>query len=614
MAWIIRIVAIVMAVYHMAATQYLFQAPVEHQNNHLAFALVLMFLTTFGKNRKFWPVTAFFLLLSIICTGYVKVFFRALEHRAGVSPTDLDIVIGLIIVLVSFEATRRAFGWALPVVGALFVGYTFFGHYLPPPFWHFPHDLRQIVTMYSIGLTGMYGTPLSVSTQYIFLFMLFGGLLSASQAAKFLLEIAKLPARKLAGGAGLTAICASGLVGMITGAAAANVGITGPFTIPMMKNAGYKPEQAGAIEAIAATGSAIMPPVLGAVAFVMAGYLNISYWKICLMSIIPAVLYYSCLALYAQLNAMKLSTRVVSTKIDTKKMWESGPPMLVAMLVLIGTLCTGFSANFAAFWATIAVVVVSLMRKETRGSLNTWLTGITQGAIGGAQIGVSCAFLGIITASIDLSGLGVKFPALVDALSGGNMWIGLMVVAFITLLMGCGVPPMASYVVIATVSVPALVRMGVNLEGAHFFLFFYSTFALITPPVAMANLVAAALAKANYWKLSLEAVKASIVAFFLPFLVIMAPIVILQPQPPLEAAMSIVAAFLLTGSLQVLFVGHYLIKVNIIERMTMFFTSAFFVAFLITKDYFSITAGIILVIIVTAWQVRKKAIIKKGVG
>jgi len=256
---LIPVVAVVGALYHLISTQWLFQTFLEHQNNHFAFSLVLVFLVIMKEKPKRWPYLLLLIILGLIATTYVKVFFGDLQERAGF-PTSMDMVIGIMLILVALEASRQAFGLAIPVLACIFIAYDLFGHYLPASFYHTQFDLKYVVSNLSIGFQGMYGTALSVSVNYIFLFFLFGGILQKSGAIEFFSSLGKLAGRKLKGGPAQTAVVSSALVGSVTGSALANVAITGAFTIPLMKKVGYKPDQAGAIEASASVGGHVPQP------------------------------------------------------------------------------------------------------------------------------------------------------------------------------------------------------------------------------------------------------------------------------------------------------------------------------------------------------------------
>lgn len=597
---VIIAVSVAMALYHLVSTQYLLQDPIMHQNTHLAFALVLVFLVALtGKRRRPWPLTLFLILLAIVSTGYIRFFYGALQLRLGV-PTIPDMIIGIILVILVIEAIRQAFGWILPAICLISIAYTVFGQYAPEPFWHFPIGLDSMISNYNMGFTGMYGMFLGVSTNYIFLFILFGGLFRASGATRLFVEICKPLAGMLKGGSGMMAVVSSALFGMVTGIGGVDVAVTGSFTIPMMKAVGYRPEQAAAIEATAATGAALVPPVMGVAAFVMADLIGKSYASVCLMAIIPSVLYYFSVGLFVQFNAVKLNISASRETVDFKTVIICAPLFVIPVATLTTLLFRGYSPMYAAFWAIVTLVLLALIRRQTRGSVSGWLKGCVEGARAGAEIGVSCALMGVVVTSITITGLGYKLPSILEAFSAGNVLIALGIVGILTIIAGCFVPPLSTYILISVLCVPALTRLGIALASAHFFVFFFSVFALITPPVGFAVLVAAPLAGADYFKTAAESVKAGLVGFLLPFFGIYCPIVLLQPQDWVSAVISLPASFASVFCLQGAFVGYVWTGLVLWTRAFMGLSGVFLLAFVITQNYLLLVIGLILGIIVVS--------------
>jgi len=523
-------------------------------------------------------------------------------------PTNLDIVIGIIMLIVCFEATRRVFGPILPAIGLIFVAYVFLGQYIPPPFWHFPISLDLAIASYNIGLGGMYGLPLGMSANYMFLFIIFGAFLRVSGATNFFTQLSLLLGRNFRGSAGMTAVISSSLVGMLTGQGSSNVAITGPFTIPLMKKVGYTREQAAAIETVASTGGNIMPPIMGIAAFLMAEYTQVPYIDICAMAIIPSVLYYLCVGLFVQLNAAKLKVARIPGEVNYWAMLKSAPLFFGPLAVLVALLIEGYSLMFVSFTLPVVIFILSLIMKETRGSFSTWIRACEEGAMTGASIAVATSVVGTIMASIDLTGIGILFPSIVDQLSGGILWIALLLIAFVTIILGCGLPPFASYLTVAMLCAPVLTRLGIPLIPTHFFLFFFATFALITPPVAMVVLVAAPIAGASYLKTSFEAVKVGVIAWLLPFLVIWVPGIILQPQEPMEMAIKLLACLVTILGLQVALTGYYLTALNLSERGISGLLVGALIGFIATTNYIFLAIGLIIFALLSLWQLKKRLI------
>ncbi|MDP2647441.1 MAG: TRAP transporter fused permease subunit, partial [Desulfobacterales bacterium] len=413
---IITVTGLAMAAYHLVFSQYLLQGPVEHSSTHLGFSLVLVFMGALKdsahKYRRVFFLTA--AIFSLVATGYVGVLHDELEERVWFN-TPADLVIGVITILLVLEATRQAFGLLVPLFAVMVVIYPFVGRHFPEPFYTTSLSLAKTISNLSVGLSGIYGPILSISANYIFLFILFGGLLQATGATGFFLEAGKMIGNRFRGGPGLMAVAGSAAVGSITGSVAANIAITGSFTIPLMKKAGYKPAQAAAIEAAASNGGQIMPPIMGIVAFGMAGVTGIPYVKIIAMALLPAILYFFCCGVYVQLRAEQLKIPFTVTDIDVKELALSSPLFLVPITVVIVLLIRGYTVMHCGFWAIVSLIAVSLIRRKSRPSLRDFANGFTQGAITGAQIGVMCAASGLIVSTFVMSGLGVKLSAGIEA-------------------------------------------------------------------------------------------------------------------------------------------------------------------------------------------------------
>lgn len=591
---------VAMGLYHLLSTQKILYSPTLHQNTHLFFALSVVFLDLVKKSRRLWPICVVFLLLSIVSTGYIFFAFDNLQWRLG-SPNTPDLIIGIILLVVIFEAVRRTRGLTFLIVGLIGVGYVAFGQYIPGFLYHHPISLSAAITNFAMGLTGIYGTVLGISVKYIFLFCLLGGLLRASGATGFVVEIGKLVGRKMTSGAGMTAVVSSALLGTSTGIAASNVAITGSFTIPMMKKAGYAPHQAGAIEAVSSSGGQIMPPVLAAVGFALAEFTGIPYIKVCAMVLIPALLYYLCVGLYVYLAGKKLRLSRMTEEVDYNVIKVMAATFVLPLVVLVAVLMRGFTPMYAGFWAIVTLLVVSFFRKETRLSLRRLVEGFVEGSRMGAQIGVTCAFIGIVLTSATITGLGIKLPGLVIDLSAGNLFLALGLVGLVTIILGAALPPMASYIMVAIMTIPALTMIGVPKISAHFFIFYLCAFALITPPIGIASVVAATLAKASYWRTSIEALRVGLAAMLMPIIVIFTPSVILLPLEDISISFAIariVGLFALILMFQISCTGYFLRKVSLLERSLGVVSVAMLGIAMIIPSYVPLAGGLALAIFV----------------
>jgi len=354
-----------------------------------------------------------------------------------------------------------------------------------------------------------------------------------------------------------------------------------------MKKAGYKPEQAGAIEAAASSGGQIMPPVMGAAAFAMSGITGIPYLHIVVAAVIPAILYFVVLGLYAQFQATKLNLPNMVEPIDFREMLLRAPLFLIPIGLIVYFLIIGNTLMYSAFWGIISSILLSLARKQTRSSLKIWAEGFTKGALAGAQIGMSCACIGMV----------------VETWSGGNMGIALLIIMVISIILGMGVTTLAVYVLVAMVTAPVLMKMGMPLLSAHFFVFFYALFSMVTPPIGMGAVIASKLAGADYLKTASEAVKAAIAGFVLPFLIIWNPVLLLKPVgSPLLIAIRIVACLIVLIALEATLVNCYLAIMRLWERVVLGISVAAIMGYFITEILPLLIAGGALFILVTITQ------------
>ena len=405
------------------------------------------------------------------------------------------------------------------------------------------------------------------------------------------------------------AVVSSSVVGSITGSAAANVAITGSFTIPLMKKVGHKPEYAAAIEAAASNGGQIMPPVMGIVAFGMAGLTGIPYLKIITMAVIPALLYYWAAGLYVYLRAgQRQIERMSDEEVDLKEVLFTLPSFITPFVVIIALLIKGYSVMYVAFWAIISSIIVSYLRKD-RPSIGAIVEGFVNGARAGAGIGASAACVGLIMATFTMSGLGVKISSGIQVWSGGNLFLALVIIAGLCVLMGCGGASLTGYFIVSIFGVPALVKMGIGFEQAHFFTMFFAVFGFLTPPVAVVALIAAKLAGAEYIKSAIEATKSAIGGFVIPFMFIYCPILLLQPQEPLGALIGVIASIICLLILEVAFVGYYFMHCGLAERLLAATGGVSLLVFFVVQNYILFATGLAICILVTLLQWRKKRLL-----
>ncbi len=602
----IAVVAIAMVLYHLISTQYLLQPTVLFKNTHLGFAFLLVFLVSIRKSPKRWWLWLVLALAALTVTGYIQVYYMDLLRRAGINTVG-DMVLAVVLVILCLEATRQAFGLVLPIFICVFIVYFFLGQYLPGPleasFYNTKHVLLKLVLNFE---GGVHGIVLGVSARYIFLFILFGALVQASGAGKFFLQLGRLIGRHFRGGPALAAVVGSALFGSITGSTSANILVTGSFTIPLMKRVGYRPAQAGAIEASASTVGQIMPPVMGATAFVMAEFTETPYVHIIFMALLPALLCYLSMAVYVQLQAMKMNISPLVEEFDAKEMLRHAPLFFVPLFLIIGLLAIGYTPMYAIFWAIVAIVILNLARKETRLSLRGWIQALSDGAILGAKIAVMCAAIGIVVSAIITTGLGLKIPGVVEQLSGGNLLIILVLTAFISILLGMGMPTTAAYILVAFMVAPVLVRLGIPLIAAHFFAFYFAVFSIITPPVAPGAATASVIAGSKFWETAIETTKVAAVGFLVPFMFVFWPTLLGQFQSPLSAVIQLVASIVMIVSLQVGIVGHYMVACSLPHRALSIASLVALFIYCFTGNYVFLFAGLGAFVALTLLQLTRR--------
>jgi TRAP transporter 4TM/12TM fusion protein len=614
--WVFIVLGCSMFIYHMVCTQYLFVGNFEHQNIHLAFILALTFWSGFRQSPGILGrvIMCLLLALSLAATVYVFVNLIHLEEVVGY-PDPPDVIIGIILIVLVMEGTRQSWGWILPVVGALFIAYFFLGYLIPGPL-HLRHfNFDYIISYLCIGLTGVYGTFLSISANQIFLFVVFGGLMGVIRINDLFYEAGKLVGRVLEGGPGQTAVVSSSLVGMVTGAAVANVAITGAFTIPYMKRVGYKPSVAGAIEATASTGGQLMPPVMGAAAFLMAFFVGVPYADVMLAGILPAAFFYLAVMVGVQLISVRDRIKPPREKADIKLIMRRLPLFIIPLTIIVILLLLRLSPALAAFWAIIVAVALSFIDEQTRPSALELARSLAKGAMIGAKIGVSCCVVGMIAQSLVTTGLGSKIAGLVETLSGGNVFIALVITMFVSILLGCGVPPVAAYSLVAIVAVPALIKMGIMTISAHFFCFYFAIISAVTPPVAMGALAGAGIAEANYFRTAMHAFKLSLSGFIIPYLIIFNPILNLHVETWPRALGSLIAIPMALTALSAFIYNVGLIRLSGLERLTGFASATALFGFCLARhvDYqvlelplFLAGAGLFLVLVFSQIKRRRR--------
>jgi TRAP transporter 4TM/12TM fusion protein len=540
---LIAAIAIGMSVYHLTiafigAPQQLF-----FRSTHLLFALALVFLLypsfqkkktegairddaggIIGGGSDTMPVASWWdwtlIALSSVTIGYVWVNHEHLLTRFVFveDPTRTELVLGGIFTLIVLEATRRIIGWALPITAMIFLGYAFFVAGTRP---------EQIIEIMYLTTEGIFGSTLGVSAAYVIMFVLFGAFMERTGIGRLFMDFALSLTGHTAGGPGKVAVVSSSLFGTVSGSAVANVLVDGPITIPLMKRTGFRPSFAAAVESVASTGGQIMPPIMGAAAFVMAEFLAVSYFQVAMWAIIPAILYF--LAVFCAVHFE--SKRVGLMGLPRADIPQLGTVMrerghlFIPLLVILFGLFAGYSAPLCALAGTLSCVPVAMLRKSTRKDINfgTILSALEEGAKNSVAVALACACAGIIIGVITQTGAAINFTSVVVNMAQDLLVLALVLTMLAGIILGMGMPTTPAYIVMVSLLVPAIIKLGAIPPAAHMFAFYFAILSAITPPVALAVYAAAGIAKAPLWEAGWTAVRVGAAGFIVPFMFIFEP-------------------------------------------------------------------------------------------
>ncbi|GAA4333391.1 TRAP transporter permease [Pigmentiphaga soli] len=592
---------------------------------HVGFLLLMVFVLHPPLRRAWlgWVVGAV-----AFATGLYQWYFEGdLIQRAG-EVTQLDMVVGVVLVVLVFDATRRAMGIALPIVCALFLAYALFGQYLPGELAHRGYGFDQVVGQLGFGTEGIYGTPIYVSSSYIFLFILFGAFLEHAGMIQLFTDFALGLFGHRRGGPAKVAVFSSGLMGTINGSGVANVVTTGQFTIPLMKRFGYEASFAGGVEATASMGGQIMPPVMGAVAFIMAETINVPYVEICKAALIPAILYFFTAYVMVHLEAGRSGLHGMA-KEDCPNPWRAVRErwyLLLPLIALVWLLFSGYTPLFSGtvglaltvvlifgagvalrfnafgwrvvFWIVIALAcsaflkfgigavvaliavlgVILYLRDGGRAILRTALMALADGARHALPVGIACALVGVIIGTLTLTGAATTFAGYIISIGENSLLLSLILTMLVCLVLGMGIPTIPNYIITSSLAAPALLALGVPLIVSHMFVFYFGIMADLTPPVALAAFAASPIARASGMKIGVQAMRIAIAGFLIPYMAVYSPALMLEAGTLADTAYvvvkAIVAVILWGGTA----IGYWRGPLNLFERAWAFVAACLLVA------------------------------------
>jgi len=576
-ATLFTLVAISMSLFHLYTSGYMVFTAMVQRSIHLCFALTLIFFLypalTRSSRSKVSLIDWTLVFLSVVSCLYIAINWEALSEAVRIAePNEVDIALGIIATLLVLEATRRTAGVALPLVAIGFILYGFVGPYMPGVLNHPGIPLNQFIGMNYLFSEGIFGVPLGVSATFVIVFIIFGGFLEESGGGKFFIDLACALFGTVRGGPAKIAIFSSGFFGTISGSAVANVVGTGTFTIPMMKRIGYRPHFAGAVEAVASTGGLIMPPVMGAAAFVMAEIIGVSYVSVCIAAAIPAVLYYLSLFVFIDLEAAKTGLRGIpkEEKPRVRQVLRDGGHLLFPPVLLVYLLAViQWSPMKAGFYAIVATVACAMLRKSTRLDAHKLIAALRKGATGALQVAAVCACAGIVVSIVSITGLGLTFSSVLIQLAQGNLFFLLVLTMIASLILGMGLPATPCYIILAVLAAPAIVEMKLSPMAAHLFVFYFGCISAITPPVAVAAYAGAAIAGSDPMRTGYTAWRLGLAAFIVPFMFIYGPPLIMAGTA-LEIIQASITALIGVTFLAASIQGFALTRLGLIERSFLF--------------------------------------------
>lgn len=566
----VTVAMIALGLYHIYVGFFGARSAMELRSIHWLIISVCIFLIYPARKKSIGKVTVpdYAWAAAAFASGsYILFNWERIAVNGGATVT-MDIVMGCISIVVVLEAARRAIGPVLASLSGLFLLYAFFGHLIPGTLGHREYSLSRIVAFLYTGTEGIYGTAMNTSAKYVALFVLFGAMLEKFGGGELFVDLAYSLTGKRRGGPAKAAVVSSALMGTMSGSAVANVVTTGAFTIPLMKKNGYKPQVAGAIEAVASTGGQIMPPVMGAAAFLMAEMTGIAYSDIMRAALIPALFYFFAIYMMVDLEAIKENIPVAKDA-DIKPIrgiLKRGGYLLIPLIILIVMVFSGKSAILSASYSIAAILILDLLfGTERKLILKKFLFALNKGMRSVISVCGACAAAGIVVGVIQLTGIGSKFSSLMLSIAGDNVLIALVLTMVASLIMGCGLPTTAAYIVLATLAVPALTEIGVPLLAAHLFVLYFGSISTITPPVALSSYAGAAIAGANPNTVGFVAFRFGILAFIVPYMFVYSPQLLMEGAA-LEVLYGMFTGLVGVVGIAVAMQGFWKTKCTLIER------------------------------------------------
>lgn len=618
----VSIIAILMSAFHLWTAWQGTLLAMKQRSLHMIFAFVIGFLLYPARSKedktKVNILDWVFVAISVIVWGYIFFNVEAIALKGG-RMSQQDMILGAMAILITLEVTRRVVGPELPIVTIIFLLYAYFGRSMPGILAHRGFTITRIVSHMYMTTEGIMGTPLGVSATFVFMFILFGSFLEKTGVGKFFIDFAYALTGSTRSGPAMTSVLSSGLMGSISGSSVANTVTTGAFTIPLMKRTGYSPTYAGAVEATSSTGGQIMPPVMGAAAFIMADFTGFPYINIVRAAIIPAILYYFAVGTMVHFEACKLGIRGVPRDQLPKMgvIFKETGYLVIPLIIIIYMLIAQYTPMRAAFVGIVSAVVIALIasfiKKDNFFTFKTILDAMDSGAKAAVGVACACACAGMIVGVVTLTGFGLRIAEVIVQVARGQLIPTLFLTMLTSIVLGMGLPTTAKYIVLATMAVPALTKLDVNLMSAHLFILYFGVVADVTPPVALAAYAGAGIAGANSMKTGVQAFKLAIGAFIIPYIFVLNPHLLMIDGvtgttihwiPFFQAVPNILTAVIGTIGLAAFVEGYFFDRTNVFERLLLLGGS---LSLLVPGWITDVTGLAILIVIALIQRKRSKA-------
>lgn len=616
-SWILKLVTVIavsFSLFHLYTGGFGSLPAMQQRLVHITLGMMMVFLVyplIKGKKNVLTTVAdAIIFLASVAVGGYLLFNSDAISFRLG-DATDIDILVGSVLVILVLEGTRRLLGWPLPVVAGLSLAYAYFGDKLFGQISHTGFDTTRIVSHLSLTTEGIFGIPLGASASIVAIFIIFAAFLNGTGVGEYFVDLVMGLFGRTRGGAAKAAVVGSGLMGMLTGSVIANVMSIGTFTVPLMKKTGYSARVAGAIEAVSSTGGQIMPPVMGAAAYIIAEVLRLPFVEIIKAAAIPAVLYYLAEFVFVDLEADKLGLRgLPKEELAPYRERARGKGYLVLPIIvlLVLMIALDWSPQRSVFFAIVLAFIIGILKNRNRLNPAGILDILDKGARGTLEVVMATACAGIIIGVMSLTGLGIQLSTILVGLAGGNLILLLVLTMIVSLILGMGMTTTACYVILAVLVAPALVKMGVLPIAAHFFVFFFGMYSFITPPVALGAYAAASLAGSEPFSTGYLAWKIALPGFILPYIFVFSP-ALLGYGAPVEVISAIVSACIGVWFLSMATAGYFVRMLRVPERVVLLISGIL----LIIPGFKTDLAGMVMGILVAGYVYRTGKKIQTGV-